>query len=209
MRISELAERSGLSLATVKYYLREDVLHPGRKENARLAEYDETHLARLKLLRILRDVGDIPVDRLREIVAAVDDERLSLHDVFARAADATAPSATPAPTEGARAMSDEVIASAGWTDVRVDAADRDSLASVLGLIAAAHPGAVTPDSLRPYIEAADTIARTDIEHLAQQHGRTDLLESMVVGQVLFGRLIGVLRRLAEEHYSSARFRDRH
>jgi hypothetical protein len=34
-----------------------------------------------------------------------------------------------------------------------------------------------------------------------------LLEQMVTGQVLFGQLLLVLRRLAEEHHSRRRFSD--
>ena len=36
-------------------------------------------------------------------------------------------------------------------------------------------------------------------------GRGQLLAQMVVGQVLFGHLLAVLRRLAEEHHSGERF----
>ena len=63
MRISELAEVSGVPLATVKYYLREGLLPPGRSVTARLSEYDDEHLRRLRLLRALREVGGVPVSR--------------------------------------------------------------------------------------------------------------------------------------------------
>lgn len=44
MRLAELSERSGVSTATIKYYLREGLLAPGRQINATTAEYDEEHL---------------------------------------------------------------------------------------------------------------------------------------------------------------------
>ena len=45
MRLAELSERSGVSTATIKYYLREGLLQPGRRVTATQAEYDEEHCA--------------------------------------------------------------------------------------------------------------------------------------------------------------------
>lgn len=46
MRLAELSERSGVSTATIKYYLREGLLTSGRQVNATTADYDESHLRR-------------------------------------------------------------------------------------------------------------------------------------------------------------------
>ena len=43
MRISALASTTGLSVATVKFYLREGLLHPGVATSATQASYDDTH----------------------------------------------------------------------------------------------------------------------------------------------------------------------
>ncbi len=51
MRISELVARSGVPLATVKYYLREGLLMPGETTSATQARYDEQHVRRLALVR--------------------------------------------------------------------------------------------------------------------------------------------------------------
>ncbi|MYU47619.1 MerR family transcriptional regulator, partial [Streptomyces sp. SID7803] len=51
MRLSELSERSGIATATIKYYLREGLLPPGERLSATQAEYDESHLRRLRLVR--------------------------------------------------------------------------------------------------------------------------------------------------------------
>lgn len=211
MRISELATTAGLPIATVKYYLREQLLPPGRVVTERLAEYDEGHLRRLALLRILREVGDIPVARLRGLVAAVDDRRLSIHQLFGQACDAIAP-VPPAPTQGrarARAVAEQVIASAGWDRIRQDSVDRENLAAALEVIHAfrTHPGDAA--ALQGYAQIADTVARADIESLDDSKDRAGLLEEMVVGQVVFGQVLAILRRLAEEHHSYLRFADDH
>ena len=51
MRISELASRSGVPPATVKYYLREGLLHPGRALSRTQADYDASHVDRVRLVR--------------------------------------------------------------------------------------------------------------------------------------------------------------
>lgn len=210
MRVSELAHAAGVTVATVKYYIREGLLPAGRKEAARLAGYDEGHLERLRLLRVLREVGGIPVSRLRDLVAAVDDPRLTVHQVFGRAADATAPPASaPGPEhERAAALAAELVEAAGWTDVRQEAADRAALTSVLEVLADVAPAAMSVPALSPYLRAADRIGRHDLRTLHVSKDRSALLYDMVVGQAVFGRLLTVLRRLAEEHHSAQRFGDR-
>lgn len=207
MRISELAEASGVPLATVKYYLREELLHPGRRVSSRMAEYDDSHVRRLHLLRVLREVGDVSVERLRALVRAAEDEGSTVHEMFAHAADALAPTPTPAGPErpGTRAVADALIAQAGWTDVRADSVDRENLASVLEVIMRQGTHPPDPAEAVPYLEAADRLARYEIGHLEASRGREGLLEEMVVGQVVFGELLMILRRLAEEHHSKQRF----
>ena len=57
MRISELSSRTGIPVATIKFYLRENLLHPGVRTAATQAQYDESHEARLRLIRALLGPG--------------------------------------------------------------------------------------------------------------------------------------------------------
>jgi DNA-binding transcriptional MerR regulator len=207
MRISELSETTGVAVATIKYYLREGLLQPGRKRAERLAEYDESHVRRLRLLRALRELGDVPVDKLRALVAVAEGGTGTVHEMFAGAADALAPRPTPAGPDRpyTRQIADDLIARAGWTSVRGDSVDRDNLATVLEATVRYGTHPADPDEVRPYLEAADRIARYEIAHLDGSKRRLELLEEMVVGQVVFGQLLLVLRRLAEEHHSASRF----
>ncbi len=205
MRISELAEASGVSLATVKYYLREGLLPPGRTVTARLSEYDDEHVRRLRLLRVLREVGDVPVSRLRTLAEAVEEGQAPF-DLLGQTADALAPVAPPAGPgrEEARTAADRVIDEAGWR-VLDTSPDRENLAAALEVLAGFGFGAGSSRLLQPYVDAADTLARHEIESLDTSHGGAALLEQMVLGQVLLGHVLGVLRRLAEEHHSRERF----
>jgi DNA-binding transcriptional MerR regulator len=206
VRISELSEQTGVPVPTIKYYLREGLLPEGDKRTPRLTEYDDRHVRRLGLLRILREVGDVPVEGLKRLVAAAE-TRGTVHDLFAVAADALVP--TPPPPgpgrEQTRAMADAIIAQAGWDKVRAESPDRDNLAATLELVGSFDTHPRDPAEIAPYVAMADQLARQEIAHLDDRKDRVGLLEEMIVGQVVFATVLTTLRRLAEEHHSHARF----
>lgn len=72
--MAELSRRSGLSVPTIKYYLREGLLQPGRRTSVNQARYDDAHLERLRLIRALVKVAGLPLDKVREVVQAVSIE---------------------------------------------------------------------------------------------------------------------------------------
>ena len=119
--MSELSERTGVPVPTIKYYLREGLLPEGEKRTPRLTDYGEQHVRRLELLRILRDAGDVPVEGLKRLVAATETQG-TVHDLFAVAADALAPTPPPASADPSRAqareIADAIIDQAGWDRVR-------------------------------------------------------------------------------------------
>ena len=55
MWMSELSSRSGLPVPTIKYYLREQLLHAGEAVGATRARYDDSHVRRLRLVRALTE----------------------------------------------------------------------------------------------------------------------------------------------------------
>ena len=206
-RISELVEQTGVPLATVKYYLRERLLPEGAKVTPRLTEYDDRHVRALGLIRILREVGRVPMESLRQLVAAARTPGGTVHELFAAAADALAPRASPGGElrPFTREIADRLIEDAGWTNVRAECADRENLAAALEVIATYDTHPRDPAELTPYLRVADDIARYELAHLDDGKDRVGLLEEMVVGQVVFGEVLAILRRLAEEHHSYERF----
>lgn len=205
MRISELSDRSGVPVATVKYYLREGLLPPGDAISARMTDYGESHLERLRLLRLLREVGGVPIARLKAVTRAVDAGD-TFHDVFGAAADALAPSPRhPGPhRDEARAQVDSLLATAQW-EVRAASPDREHLAGVLETVQELLGHPLPDEVLAPYVRAADDLARWEIAHLDPALGRAGVLRQMAMGQVLLGQALMALRRLAEESYSNQRF----
>lgn len=211
MQVSELVEATSVPLATVKYYLREGLLPPGRRVTARSSDYGPEHVRRLTLLRLLREVGSIQVSRLRELVDAVEDTALSVHQMFARASDAIAAGPARAdeaddPTSPDRDVVRAALADMGWDRVRSDATDLANLRRVVtqlqetGLF-----GEIGESALLFYGRHADEIARAEIAALPQDPDRAAQLERMVIGTVAFGEILTILRRLAQEQHSASRF----
>src|SRR6185369_10245637 len=72
MRVAELSSHSGVSIPTIKYYLREGLLPAGTATSRNQAEYGEEHVRRLRLIRALIDVGGLSVATAREVLMAAD-----------------------------------------------------------------------------------------------------------------------------------------
>lgn len=206
MRISELAEQSGVTVATIKYYVREGLLPPGSKVGERRAEYGDRHVARLRLLRVLREVGDIPVADLREIVAAVENESLSMHQTYEAAYDALARTSGAVSAE-MRVLAQQVVQQAGWTHVRPDSPALDHLAGLLRVIV--DLGAMFDmNHAATYLGLIDALAAYEVSRLVATESAEDrdaVVQYMVVGEVVGGQLLLSLRRIGHEHHSALRF----
>ncbi|MDO5697231.1 MAG: MerR family transcriptional regulator [Dermatophilus congolensis] len=99
MRISELEEATGVSRATLKFYLREGLLPPGQAVSRTQAEYDSRHVERVRLIRSLTEVGELSLDNVRRVLAALDEtpaDRLGLMAVSQMALVGAFDTAAPA-----------------------------------------------------------------------------------------------------------------
>lgn len=195
MRISELSDRSGVSVATLKYYLREGLLPAGESLGATRAEYSEEHLRRVRLVRALVDAG-VSVAEAKRVTAALDDPPRSLHDLLGRAQYAL-----PAPHRQTP-VSDEVTAlltGLGWSITPGSPA----LHSLTGAIAAARAAGVPlpPEALQGYARATEGIATVDVTNVPTDD-LAAALHRVVAGTVLVDPVLSALRRLAQEHVSS-------
>jgi DNA-binding transcriptional MerR regulator len=201
MLVSELAERADLPLATVKYYLREGLLAPGVVTGPRRSEYCEAHVRRLRVLRMLREVGGVPVQRLRQIVGAMDDPDLPVHDAMTVIADVISDDPGPRDVDAAsRQIVDDVLRGVGWDSIRAESLDRRRLAELVALLNGPGPLGASPEVLRYYAEVADGIAGTEISLVDHSRDRAELLEDMVTGSVVYGQVFALLRQLGHEHH---------
>ncbi len=68
MKIRELVQLTRVSKETVHYYLREGLLPKPRKRGRNIAEYDENHVERIRLIKELQDRYFLPLAVIRNII---------------------------------------------------------------------------------------------------------------------------------------------
>jgi DNA-binding transcriptional MerR regulator len=209
MRISELSATSGVPLPTLKFYLREGLLAAGDPRAVNQAEYGDDHVRRLRLIRALTDVGGLRLRDVRAVLAAIDDERMPLHDLLGVAQYALVPgeeegSRSPA-RETAKATGDvdRLVAKMGW-DINEAAPARQSLADAIVTLHGLGWDVSVKDLVR-YARTVDGLAADEVASVPEQGSRGQVVEHMVVGTVLFEAILVALRHLAQEHHSARRF----
>jgi DNA-binding transcriptional MerR regulator len=201
MWISELSRRTGVPVATIKYYLREGLLPPGEAVGATRARYDETHVRRLRLIRALVQAGGLSLSRVRAVLGAVDEESRDMHAVLGAAHGAMVPEVLAASPQSKERV-DRLLADLGWL-VHEGSADRTLLASALDALE--DVGYRLDDKmLQAYAEAAQQIGDTEVAHLPAKD-RAGAVEAVVIVTALGGPVLLALRRLAQESASAHRY----
>ncbi|MFE2278622.1 MerR family transcriptional regulator [Streptomyces sp. NPDC059454] len=213
MKISELSRRSGVSIPTIKYYLRDGLLPPGQATAANQADYGEEHLRRLRLVRTLVGVRRLPVGAVKEILGAITEEG-DLHQIFGIVTDARP--ATQRQKQLAREQREageeaggvkdarELVTEMGW-EVHPDTAALQSLGEVLDALSDVDSG-IDWRSLLPYARLADRISELDVRQMEGASGVLELAERAVLVSVLLEPALLAMRRLAQEDKSARLFR---
>lgn len=217
MKIAALSTATGISVATLKYYLREGLLHPGVATAVNQAEYDDSHVRRVRLVRSLVELGKLSIADVAEVVACVEDERVSIHDAFGLAQDAMARDQVPPVDDdrlaAALALVDDFVRR---NDLRVrpDAGAKVMLAGALLHLAEfglADLGSDDPSALEGGRAQFDALAgffkqmaELEIASVPDTH-RAAQVEYTVVGTVAVEVAMNAIRRLALEDASERRF----
>ncbi|MEU6841546.1 MerR family transcriptional regulator [Streptomyces sp. NPDC046716] len=211
MRLAELSERGGVPVGTIKYYLREGLLPPGRRLSKTQAEYGEAHLRRLNLVRALIQVGRVPVATAREVLRHVDDD--SLGTTFRLGAamwslpqPPEAPADDPLTAEVTEAV-DWCLGEVGWEHAReigaLSPSYRQLITTVATVVRLGY--ASDPAILLAYARRMDEVARLDMERLDDLAGDAEKAELVVAAALLFEPVLLALRRLAQEEHSTRKY----
>ena len=203
MWISQLSELTGLPVDTIKYYLRVGVLPRGVPVGPLRAEYDESHVSRLTLIRALHDVGRLSLDQIRRIFDSVDETQGSLRDALQESHQVMSAdlSRHHCPSSASLAVVDAMVQRQGW-DIGEESAQRVALAIAVDTLHGVEgdPGAELLSSLLDlYAEHAIEVA--EVELGAVDTSSREATVNSVVGTVLYEPLILLTRRLAQEHAS--------
>ncbi|HEY0816077.1 MAG TPA: MerR family transcriptional regulator [Pseudonocardia sp.] len=201
MRIAELARRGGVPVGTVKYYLREGLLPPGELTAATQAQYGDSHVQRLRLVRALLGPGGLSIAAIRDVLAAIDDPTTSVHDALGAAHHAL-PTADADPRTEDWAEARDHVRRWGWT-VEDDSPNLSLLAGALHALRTAHFD--TSDRLLDrYADAAAVLAEEDVATVPTT-SMTEAVRHVVIGTLLLEPVLLALRRLAHENASMKRF----
>ncbi|MCP4037570.1 MAG: MerR family transcriptional regulator [bacterium] len=70
LKMSELAARTGVEKSTIQHYLREGLLPaPAKRPHRNMAYYGANHVERIGLIRQLQNERNLPLARIRELLA--------------------------------------------------------------------------------------------------------------------------------------------
>lgn len=201
MWMSELSERSGVAVPTIKFYLREGLLPPGEATGATRASYDEHHVRRLRLIRALVDVAGMSLERVRRVLTAVDQEP-SLDAAIGLAHTELSPEPASPPSEESRTRVARVVKAARWR-VEPDGRHGVALAAALDAMdAAGQP--LTDKTLASYVDATGAIAKADLDSMGDRT-RDGAAAFAVIGTLLTEPVMIALRRMAQESLARRRF----
>jgi DNA-binding transcriptional MerR regulator len=204
MRVAELSRRTDVSVPSIKYYLREGLLPAGERTGPNQAAYGEEHVRRLRMIRALIDVGGLTVVATREVLAAVDDPSVPLHQALGRASrttmdiDDAAEVHDEAWVAADRALAD-LVADRGWHVSR----ETPSWTTAVGVLAtyARLGDDDLAGQLGLYASAMEEVAAREVAVVVERGDRARTVEGVVVGTVLGDTLLAAVRRLAQQHCS--------
>lgn len=203
MWMSELSERSGVAVATIKYYLREGLLPAGESVGATRARYAAAHVERLRLIRALIDVAGLSLTQVREVLdamAAQAQPSAAIGAAHYRISPPLETSPTAASLERVRSL----VRRRRWR-VEQDSPHLQRVAASLDAMdAAGQP--LAEAALRTYATAAGEIAAVDLEGLADGPQSTGEAAATyaVLGTLLGEPVLVGLRRMAQEHEARSR-----
>jgi DNA-binding transcriptional MerR regulator len=90
LKMSELAERSGVSAGTIKHYLREGLLGGGdeiKRTSRNMAYYPEEFVERIRLIKRLQEDRFMPLRLIREVIASEPERAARLIEIEDRILD--------------------------------------------------------------------------------------------------------------------------
>lgn len=199
MRISELSTRSGVPVATIKYYLREKLLPEGQRSSPTQAAYTETHVQRLGVIRALVDAG-VGIAGVRKVVGVLEEPPENPYDLLGAANAAVTPEVS---ADIDLTAAQAILERMGGTP---DACAPDQIAAVAHALAALdRAGFVVPDDVMDaYVEHLGALAEAELA-ATPQTSIEDAVRYVVLGTALVEPLILALRRVAEQVAASRRF----
>jgi len=202
--MTELSRESGVPVPTIKYYMREGLVPPGERTSPNQAQYEQSHVRRLKLVRALIDVGGLSVAAARDVL-----EKMSAGGGNPLYAVGKAQYSTTTLREHveddawheAMERVNKLIADHGWRVGPTNPARR-ALADVLATLAR-----LGQDNLFGVLDSyADAASRLAVDEVGMVQGLADadsMAETVVIWTLLGDAIMASMRRLAQESVATS------
>jgi DNA-binding transcriptional MerR regulator len=203
MQLNELSGLSGVSAASIKYYLREGLLPAGEAVHATRAQYSARHVERLELIQALRRIVGLNIEQIRGLLKMADDgaPRLALLAAVQRV---VLDLDTPAPSRGEvrTPAADAVVRRRNWPDYPSDA--RNALNAHLELMGSLNIP-VSGELLDTYSKAMDDVAGLDIAVTTAPDSVDQLILTAAVGMHMHSQLLLKLLAFAQASHAIRRY----
>lgn len=220
MKLNALAATTGASTATIKYWIREQIVPPGTLRNQTTAVYDTEHVYRIRLIRTLRERFDQPIADIRRLTEMLDDETVPIVTIMdacqhiaaglgAVGTDTVPGAGTETDASQHQDTVSELLSLTGWPDVTSTA--RTALADTLREVEE-HGTPYSAGRLATYATALAGIAEEDLayvgdnsddnddDNVAEPH-RDEIARRVLVGTRAQTRVLLAMNNLA--HASTA------
>ena len=213
VKISELSRRSGVSSATIKYYIREGLLpEPPLRTSRNMAWYDPSIVPRIKAIKELQRTRFLPLKVIRKILDGVESAPSNdvvvkeVEQVLRRTAPAAVKRRTTLEEDGVDPVDMDWLTKIGiispGTDENGDEIfDAEDLALINVLIKARAAGIrsdmLPPDILLPYMDAIKNLVRMELQMFRMgvlPRAEVNLPEIIEAGAELSEQLVLLLRR---------------
>jgi hypothetical protein len=210
VRMAELSHRSGVSVATIKYYVREGLLPAGTRTPNGSTTYHEHHLRRLLLIRALREAGGLSVAATAQLLRTAADPPWSRPELVERVQQAllippgsdTAPRPPGPELATARGVAAACLRHLGWR-ISEQGPALDRLAEAMAAaVRLDHPELLT--LLPGYAAAALAVAEQETALRGTPAASDRDPTALAADAVLGGAMLAAMRLLAHEHLARAR-----
>ncbi|MFD1932357.1 MULTISPECIES: MerR family transcriptional regulator [Nonomuraea] len=196
--MAELSEKTGIPVPTIKYYIRENLVAPGRPTGRNQADYSDEHVRRLKLVRAMIEYGGLSIAVIRDLIVRIDNPELEAFDLLG-AAQQTVTQVKDVPPgpyrDSAERRLRDLLAKRGWRLRTGDPAYRTAVGVLATLDEVGRQDML--EALDDYAEAAERFAEIDLSLVGDVSDRERAVEIVVIGTAVGDTLIAMLRRLAQ------------
>lgn len=206
MKITELSCCSGVSLPTIKYYIRAGLLPPGNRVRANRTEYSDEHLKRLELIRALREIGGLCISSTRQVLEALhtSPERNRRYVTMAigalsegKTCRASRTPAEEAELERAHREVDQFLEELGWKTTAYEQPAQRDLVEALVTARRVLSTELPVTALLPYARAVEELANSEIvAGRSVGAAPADALKRAFLGTILFEPILIALHRIA-------------